>query len=384
MDYMNTNQNRLNSVPKMGVGGTRKDKFETSAVRALAVVGLVAILGIGLWGSATMIRSAPTFLNGIQNTFSTAAVYLSSIFRTAEKLELTISPTTIESGGTFSFGWTHSGKTGEGKYEFLYECLDGAVISRGESKTLIPCNEPILINTTNQHSSYTLISKTSRFLDVPLTISFVPEGEETGSIKDSKLLTVINDNILQSRTETGTLNSQANSDTTENTAPTSTATNTNTSTDTTSISTDPLEETTQFSGNTTTTEDPNGKPDLKVTFIETGYVDKATNEFIASSTPLSPTLRIAVRFSIENAGTKTSPQWSFNAVLPTSPYYVYHSNGQRELKPGDKIEYTLGFDQTKSEETIEVIVNADPTRSINELDEDNNIEKVAIKLAVTN
>jgi hypothetical protein len=378
MEYGNINQNQIHPEKRTP---QRKD-FEAVAIRILAVVGLIAVMGVGLWGSATLVRSAPEFMSGVRSAISTAAVYLSSIFQPAENLKLSIYPQTLRNGEMFSIGWTHSGKTSEGVYQFSYKCLDGVQISITNpdgTKSNIQCETPMGLKDEKTSPRYRITSDKNRFLDAPITISFIQEEGGEVLLSDTMFLTVINENIAQSSTtESSTTYEQNNTE--DNAHVASTATNTNGSDNTVSTATEEIH---QFAGGETQTEDPNGKPDLKVTILETGYIDKATNEFFATSTPLSPSLRIAVRFSVENAGTKTTPQWSFNAVLPTSPHYIYHSNGQRALAPGDKIEYTLGFDQTKAEKTVEVIVNADPTRSISELNEDNNIVKKEIELAVS-
>ncbi len=112
--------------------------------------------------------------------------------------------------------------------------------------------------------------------------------------------------------------------------------------------------------------------------MDTGVVDKTTGAFTASSTP-SRASRIAVRFAIENLGTKTSSQWAFNATLPTLPSNIFTSPMQQALNPGDRIEFTVGFDSfNPNQPQGEFIVNVDPTGSIQEKNEVNNIVKQVI------
>lgn len=121
--------------------------------------------------------------------------------------------------------------------------------------------------------------------------------------------------------------------------------------------------------------DPNGTIDLAVRFIELGIVDKTTGSFTASSTPSRSMIgmRVAARFSVENVGTRTSDQWSFNAVLPTFPSHIYSSPTQQILGPGDRIEFTLGFDSFEEDNEGILVINVDPTNRINERNKDNNI-----------
>lgn len=130
-----------------------------------------------------------------------------------------------------------------------------------------------------------------------------------------------------------------------------------------------------INGSTGGVSNPNGAIDLSVRIIEQGVVDKSTNLFTASSSPnrADITKRVAVRFAVENLGTKTSPQWTFNAVLPTLPGNIFSSPNQQALNPGDRIEFTLGFDSLADADTGTFTVNVDPTGSINESKESNNI-----------
>lgn len=132
----------------------------------------------------------------------------------------------------------------------------------------------------------------------------------------------------------------------------------------------------------TPSSDPNGFVDLSARVIEIGLVDKATGEFTASSSPSRSAFnqRAAVRFLVENLGTRTSGQWTFNAVLPTFPSHIYSSPSQLALAPGDRTEYTLGFDSFEEDGEGTLIVNVDPTNSINEPNKDNNILRVTVVL----
>ena len=120
-----------------------------------------------------------------------------------------------------------------------------------------------------------------------------------------------------------------------------------------------------------------GKPDLAVKILETGVIDKVTNVFTAT-TSLRSVDRIAVRFSVENLGTKETGNWYFNAVLPTYPSYIYSSSSQISLKPSDRIEFTLGFDRVEKKDGNIVVINIDPANSIFEASEDNNIARVTL------
>jgi len=120
-----------------------------------------------------------------------------------------------------------------------------------------------------------------------------------------------------------------------------------------------------------------GKPDLAVKTLETGVIDKITNVFVAT-TSLRSIDRIAARFSVENLGTKETGSWYFNAVLPTYPSHIYSANNQASLLPGERIEFTLGFDSVEKKDGNVVVINIDPANSIFEASEDNNVVRLII------
>jgi hypothetical protein len=119
------------------------------------------------------------------------------------------------------------------------------------------------------------------------------------------------------------------------------------------------------------------KIDLRPVIISVGKIDKNTNVYTAT-TSLKATDRIAVRFIVENIGGISSGHWQFSAVLPSFPMHIFESEGQEPLGPGDRIEYTLGFDNFDTTSNGRFTVNVDPTSSISEISETNNIATTTI------
>ncbi|AKM84136.1 TPA: hypothetical protein DCZ46_04330 [Candidatus Campbellbacteria bacterium] len=160
-------------------------------------------------------------------------------------------------------------------------------------------------------------------------------------------------------------------------------TNSNTNTGNTTTILNPGQTTTQIipisGGSTIGVSNPYGQADLTAEIIEVGIIDPNTNKFVASSTP-NTSSKVAFRFIISNIGTKTADGWTFNIVLPTDPIYIYHSNTQGMIRPGERIEYMLGFDRAKAGTDMAIIVNVNPAGSINEKTRDNNIIKKFITI----
>lgn len=337
------------------------------AVRALAIFGFLAIIIVGMWGSVQIAR-------GIPNAFSSLAsaiVSFSSVFVPAgEKIALSAPSLTVESNQPFVLSWTHDKKTVEGSYTFRYNCADGVSFSSlsvsGESETIF-CNVPFNFLRTGNQIILTPLSTNNRFVDVEVFIDFTPNGANTPTVSGQISLTVVNND---NQTSPGTL------------TPTTTPPVVTTPRPTTPRPVTPgPTQTNIYPINGGGVSDPNGYVDLSVRIIEVGVVDKTTGVFTSSSTPSRSAFntRIAVRFAVENRGTKTSPQFDFNAVLPTLPANIFSSPMQQALAPGDRIEFTVGFDSFDPSQSSGIfIVNVDPSSRINERDKANNIVKYVI------
>lgn len=114
--------------------------------------------------------------------------------------------------------------------------------------------------------------------------------------------------------------------------------------------------------------------DLAVTILGVGIIENG--QFLKTGS-LVVGKRGAVHFQVQNVGGTTSSNWTFNAVLPSFPLHIFHSPSQQQLAPGDRIEFTLGFDQINANLAEGVItINADPTGSLKEASEANNIRQV--------
>lgn len=115
-----------------------------------------------------------------------------------------------------------------------------------------------------------------------------------------------------------------------------------------------------------------GLPDFVVSISAIGYLRTAsTDSFVASSTV--PTgFRPAVTFSIKNTGTNVASAWRFSASIPTQSSYIYQSQLQQPLNPGDSIDYTLGFDQATPGTDKMISITANFDRTVGESDTNNN------------
>jgi hypothetical protein len=108
---------------------------------------------------------------------------------------------------------------------------------------------------------------------------------------------------------------------------------------------------------------------LVLRILATGVVDAAGN-FIARQ-PMGPHEIAAVKFDIANIGSGATGSYYFTVSLPMQTAYSYLSPVQMSLAPGAHVESTLRFRPVASGGGS-VIVNADTTNSVKELNEGNN------------
>ena len=114
-------------------------------------------------------------------------------------------------------------------------------------------------------------------------------------------------------------------------------------------------------GGTATAVTPYGLPDLAVTISAIGYFATASDDSFVTSQTVPAGNRPAVKFTIKNIGTNWTGTWRFSASIPTQTTYVYQSDPQQSLAPGDSIDYVLGFDRANigSEQNILITANFD-------------------------
>lgn len=337
-------------------------RLRKMAIRTLAIGGFVLVIIVGMAGSLALARAVP----GAFSAIASAIVSLTSVFVPAgEEIIVSVPELTVGNGESFDISWEHVKKSSEGSYTFRYDCASGVSFTSpgptGAAVTVF-CNTPF--NFLNESDTITLTARSSanRFIDVTLHIDFIPNGASAPTVSGSTLLTIANTEVTGSPDSVQPQN--------ETPAPRPTPTR---GTETTTI--------TPIAAPGLTPSNPQGFIDLSVRVIEVGLVNKTTGAFTASSSPnrALATERVAVRFTVENLGSRTSDQWTFNAVLPTFPAHIFSSPTQQALGPGDRIEFTLAFDSFVDANEGVLTLNIDPTNRINEPNKTNNILKYTVK-----
>lgn len=313
-----------------------------------ATLGFIAIIGIGIWGSIQVAKSIPGLFSsvasvaGSKNTNATSTAPSTTPTNTVsgEAIALSAPSLTVQSKSAFVLSWTHKNKTANGSYTFRYDCANGVFFTTPASlsgaATTIYCNIPFNFLNTNNSITITPISETASPVDVNVYVDFAPNGTLKPTVGGRLGLTV--------------------------TGGGATAPNPTPGTGTTYIST--------VTGGIRRS-DPNGYVDLRVRALEAGTVD-VNGTFTPNPTP-SQRSRVAVRFVVDNIGTKTSPQFSFNALLPTYPQRNFASPTEQGLQPGEITEFVIGFDGFDAYNSNNMVsITVDPSNLISESDKSNN------------
>lgn len=150
-----TTQNIYDTKPDMeNTPNSKRGLMSGGVQRVAAIIGFIAILGIGMWGSVQVARAVPGALSNI----ASAIVSLSSIFVPAdETITLSAPSLNIEHGKAVVLSFVHDKKSVEGSYRFRFDCADGVRMtalntSGGEDNVF--CNVPF--NFVNANNSITL------------------------------------------------------------------------------------------------------------------------------------------------------------------------------------------------------------------------------------
>jgi len=351
-------------------------QIHESSMKSLSIVGLIAILAIISFG---LVKATPAIIRGI----ASAAVSLSSVFIPAEKLVVSSDVYTIGSGDTFTLKWaldTSSATPIGGSYTVSYPCIDGVhleAVGRG-SNDIIFCNT--IFHFLNNDNTLALVGFSTKgtTVNLPVSVYFTRNEESSPSTRANVTITI-----------TGETSADAVKPPVKTPSDTNTGTNNITSSNNSNSGLSGSFQNSQIVQIPGTgaaqngVSNPNGNIDLTATIFETGYINKETLAFVAAK-EVKPDQRAAIRFEIVNLGSKAAKDWTFAAVLPTFPGYIFQSNTQQTLMPGDRAQFTLGFDSILKKTENEFTINVDPLGSVQETNKTNNIIKGKMYVNLSN
>jgi len=342
-----------------------REKIKNATLKGLAIVGIVALLALGTWGTVQILRSTP----GIWNGLTAAVSSISGRFFPAgvPSLTLTLESYSVKSGESFTLAWREEEVPESREYAFVYECADALSFLTPNTvggDTRIACGELYTFASEDRSLALTPISPDNRFLDATIKVLMV-SGDQVVA-EDEALLTIVNERITSTTTPPAPAPAPAAQPSAGNGASAGSA----------GIQYYPVY--------TTVTErrasDPNGDVDLAIEILETGTLPSRGDNFTSTGRTLDRDERGGVRFIVRNLGTKTAEDWTFEAELPTRPSFTYRSKSQPDLGPGDRIEFTLGFDRLSRDDEAEIAIEVDPRDNIDESSESNNRDEVTVEI----
>ena len=325
---------------------TDRTQFIKLAIIIFAVIGLTAVLGLGIWGAAKIAKTLPSPAGAI----SRLASLISGITLTKERVEsasnVTADPKAIISGETFTLEWRAPNKGTAGIYELEYDCNTSLTLA-------LPTGEEILCNAPfNLWSKETIrlaaISKSEAPAELSIAINFIAQGTNVPAKVGSA-------NIIVSPKE-----------------------------DTPKAAGAPPKAAALTAGKEKISArlvdgivpSVGGAANLAIQIADVGIINETTGVF-THATSVSANQRAGIVFDIMNIGGVPSSQWRFRAALPAAGG-DYLSDAQDPIGAGTKVRYTIGFkDLTKTGENAAAIT-IDPSQQISDADRANNTATTTI------
>jgi len=319
---------------------------------SLAIIGLISILGLAIWGTARLATS----LNNA-NPFSRLAALIASITLKKEiirqDLVINASPSMVETGQEVTLNWQSNINVGMlGAYVLTYPCNTGVTLKLLSNDT-ISCDAAFnLWSKTETTLTPTLTGENP--VDLAITIAFVPQGTTASTMSRTIVITV-----------------------TPLEKPAATSTNKpKTSTTNSTTLTPGAEKRSIYSINGNITPGT-GATDLAISIVDTGIINDTTNVFTHTTSVASSNQRTGIIFDVINFGGVASQQWSFTASLPVAGG-EFKSDIQDPIPASTKVRYTMGFRDLASQGANTIIIRLDPNNQISDKDRTNNIASTTI------
>jgi len=322
-------------------------------ITILAVAGILAVifaLGISVFQLAT--RGS--------DRVSEITAGLGGLFERNERIILSVDESAINSKDEVTLFVEHRNKSADqnGVYVALIDCDEEATAILNDEE--VACNEEIgLGEETPESFTVAMQTENLRYTDIPVIVRYV--GEDN-FVETDTLLTIVNTDIASTPEEDETADE-------DETVDKETDDEVVTDTEDSEEATPQYVTVKRYGGRYS---DPNGTPDLQLSVTESGII---RNGNFRERSEVQESDRAAVSFTISNAGTKETGTWYFIALLPTGETYYFRSDNQENLLPGDRIEYILAFDDIEGNRETELYLYADPTDSMTELSETNNVDE---------
>lgn len=298
-----------------------------AVTKTLAIVGFIAAILFAVWLAVQVVSVIPS-------AFSSLASIADGVYKYNDDVPLTVvtKNSVVNTGEAFTLTWTQMPRPGT--YSFSYECTEGASIDiRDAQNNVVGLNCATPLSLGSQTTLDIIVtSEKQRFTDITYSVAYRPNDTSREMLTSNSQITIVNASIPTRAVATdepaeGTVAGESTSE------PEAVPQSPNTG---------------LVAGTPTTIEtliyaipvsDPNGTVDLAVTYLGVGELEGKT--FIPGGT-IDKDAQGAFQFSVQNIGTKTSKDWTYEALLPSGIEYA--SKVQDVLKPNEKAIITIGFE----------------------------------------
>jgi len=264
-----------------------------------------------------------------------ATVSFTSIFTPKEKIIVKAEKPNVISGDIINLSWngpTHA----DGSYTITYPCKDG-IVATFHSSELMTCDTAFYFATNDNSVSFVLNSSINFDVDIPIYINYKDNQGKTSLVGD----------VLITIKKIGTTSVVV-----PITPPKATSTPVVVAPKPIATSSVPVKKPIP-----TPTKPITQSANLEIKLVAIGSVN-VSNVFTAG-TQVNAGERPAVRFEISNTGTISTGGWTFKARTPSPTTPLYQSNIQSSLGAGQKVQFTLGFDNTQNDGQVIISVNED-------------------------
>ncbi|MBI2096980.1 MAG: hypothetical protein HYT40_02385 [Candidatus Sungbacteria bacterium] len=328
-----------------------KDRIIRLGLLIFAAIGLLAVLGFGIWGAIKLAAGFPSPKTALTRLASLVSGVTLTRERIAPIATVTVDPKAVTTGNTFTIAWERGGNDENiGAYELTYPCDTSATLQLPSGET-IQCNA--LFNLWSKNSmTLAIISKSLSPVNLPISIYFTAQGKSEPVLVGTGNITV---------TPKQEILPNANVPPAPKPEP--------------AILTPGTETTnTYFIGSQT--KIGSGAADLTIQIVDVGIINEATGIF-THATSVNPNQRAGIVFDVTNIGGVPSQQWKFQAALPAAGGN-FTSDTQDSIAAGARIRYTIGFRDLNHRGENTAVITIDPHQQISDVNRANNTASTTI------
>lgn len=328
------------------------------ATKGLAVLGFLGLL-IGLaWLIFIGVGYLPTLINNMATVIQSEATYELSTYPLEDS---------VSHNSTIGVEWNTV--DANGTYEFSYSCVDGVTVEIRTAEQGIQdlaCDTPYDVG-TRTGVDLTVRSTSERFVDIPYTVSFVPEDTAASAVDASDHIAVFNPaiSILGAEDETEPVATSTPSEE-EREEDDSSVDEVTTEEPSSPAPSTPATTPTYVTQYTIPVSDPNGTTNLRLHYLGVGTLN-SDNQFTPRA-HLPTATTGAIRVAVTNNGTRTSDSWTYSTTLPNGQEYT--SSRQAGLKPNETATLVLGFRTGDDDGMHPFAVSIDTDRDTNRNDDE--------------